>query len=181
MKQQTKKKARGQAHRGGRPARAGRAAGGAGAKRGKKRAASRGHTQAAITAPGTGGTAVAGTAPPRFGLPRKVSTLVRAIFRTTDPVQVATGLLKGNHTTAGKLYLQLLEYFYGKPAPQFETRGPEGGEVRYQFVSNIPRPQYPASFTAPGPPAASASGAPPASLLPSRANGPDSTQEEEHE
>jgi len=175
MNKRTKGKARGQARRGGRPARA------TGAQRGKKRAPSSGRTQAPLTAPAPGGAAATGSAERRFRLPRKVSTLVKAIFRTTDPVQVATNLLGGNHTTAGKLYLQLLEYFYGKPAPQFETRGPEGGEVRYQFVSNIPRPQYPASFTAPGPPAASASGAPPASLLPSRANGPDSTQEDEHE
>jgi len=88
----------------------------------------------------------------RATVPRRAGTLVRRIFAKNDPVDVATKLLNGERdATAGRVYLQLLEYLYGKPAQPVDVRGAgDEQEIEYQFVSNIPRPQYPPPHRAPG-------------------------------
>jgi len=105
--------------------------------------------------------------------------MVKAIFRANNPVQIAGKLLDGEgDATAGKLFLQLLEYLYGKPDQQFEAGGPGEGRIVYQFVTTAPRPQYPTSSTS-GAVAGAASNS--AAILAPRSNGPETTQEDKHE
>jgi len=73
---------------------------------------------------------------------RTPKRLVKAIFSRKDPVDVGTKLLEeGNDATVAKIYALFLEYLFGKPAQQFEARGPEG-ERAFRFVSYVPRPEY---------------------------------------
>jgi hypothetical protein len=125
-----------------------------------------------------------GESPRKRGhVPRKVSTLVRAIFAENDPVEVATNQLNGEgDATGGRLFLQLLEYLYGKPLQPIEAREPEEQKVAFQFISNIPRPKYPPAVPGPIASAANAPGpAAPATVFASRSNGSESTQEDRHE
>jgi len=97
---------------------------------------------------------------------RDVRALMRAIFRRKNAVDVAAGLLEtGSDATKAKIFSQCLEYLYGKPVQQIETRSSSEGSVPFQFVTHIPRPEYPA----PAPNATDSSGT------------LHTTQEDEHE
>lgn len=113
----------------------------------------------------------------RSRVPRKATTLVRKIFASNDPVDVAGKLLKGERdATAGRVYLQLLGYLYGPPGQPVEERGAGGEKIEYQLVSNVPRPQYPPAHYLTGAPGANAAAAPAANLGP-RSNNPESSSE----
>jgi hypothetical protein len=80
----------------------------------------------------------------RVYIPRKAATMVRRIFRANDPVDIAEKLLNGEgDATAGKLYLQLFEYLYGKPASPMDTRGYVNDRAPFDFITHIPQPEYP--------------------------------------
>jgi hypothetical protein len=156
--------------------------------RGKKRAKRKSRSEQALALP-PNGTAIAtpseaGAAPAqpvrrRRSLPRRASALVKAIFVENDFVDIATKLMKGEgDATAGKLYLQLLEYYYGTPEQQMERRGLKEGRILYQFVSNVPEPQYQTQ----APCATNSSGTPlPATALAMRSQASDTTEEQEHD
>ena len=92
---------------------------------------------------------------------QKAGSLMRAIFRQNDPVEIAGKLLNhGSDATKAKIFVQCLEYLYGKPVQPVEARGGDDEqEIEYRFVSNIPRPQYPPPHRAPGSLAARSSAA----------------------
>jgi hypothetical protein len=74
---------------------------------------------------------------------RSAKRLIKAIFAAKDPVAVGARLLEGDgDATAGKIYALFFEYLFGKPAQQFEGRGPEGQRA-FQFVTLAPRPNHP--------------------------------------
>ena len=107
-----------------------------------------------------------------------METLVKAVWAKNDPVDVATDLLQeSGDATKAKVFLQLLEYQYGKPVPPVDASEPAEEKVAFQFVSNIPRPDYStaawkanaSSTTAPAPAGAS------------RTSSSESTKEEKHE
>ena len=72
-----------------------------------------------------------------------VRRLVRSIFTRADPVDVAVKLLSGGgDATSARTFTLLMEYLYGKPAPQYEGGGPGSDGRPFQFVTHVPRPQY---------------------------------------
>jgi len=76
---------------------------------------------------------------------RNAANLMRSIFARNDPVKITTDLLQNaGDATKAKVYLEFLEYLYGRPAPPSDARDPDSGKVPVQFVSYIPRPKYPA-------------------------------------
>jgi hypothetical protein len=78
-------------------------------------------------------------------VPRDVKVLVRAIFARTDPVDVATNLLRGEgDATMAKTFALLMEYLYGKPVQPYDAGGPGDperfGARPFQFATHVPRP-----------------------------------------
>ena len=146
-----------------------------------------GHTPRAASRPAGGGSAPAAPPPAsapaesaqRACVPRRPSTLVRRIFAKNDPVDVATALLKGERdSTAGRVYLQLLEYLYGRPGQPAEPRSGGEEQIEYQFVSSIPRPQYPPRQAAAATPPANVTTTAPASTgFPVRSSSYDSNSD----
>jgi hypothetical protein len=67
---------------------------------------------------------------------RDARALVNAIFRANDPVKIASELLKGKDGC--KVWLQLLEYGYGKPVQEIEATDSEG--MKFNFITLAPRP-----------------------------------------
>jgi len=71
---------------------------------------------------------------------------MRRIFTKNDPVKVATKLLDGKGgATAGRVYLQLLEYLYGKPVQPVEARESAAAPARepFDFICHIPAQKSP--------------------------------------
>jgi len=103
---------------------------------------------------------------------------MRAVFRKNNPVDVATKLLnQAGDASKTKVFVQCLEYLYGKPVQHVEARGPDGEKVTFQFVTTVPRPQYPNRFSS-----TNSSGAPlPAAVVAERAEGSDTREENDHE
>jgi hypothetical protein len=104
---------------------------------------------------------------------------VRAIFAANDAIDVSTKLLDGRgDATAGRVFLQLLEYYYGKPVQPVEARGAGGEKIEYQLVSNVPRPQYPPAHYLPAASATNVSGPPaPSTNIATRSHGPESNSD----
>ena len=76
---------------------------------------------------------------------RNVIKLMRAIFRKHNPVDIAGGLLReGTDATKARIFIQCLEYLYGKPVQQIETRAADDDAAPFQFFTHIPPPEYPA-------------------------------------
>lgn len=121
----------------------------------------------------------AGPARGRASVPRNARRLMRAIFARNDPVDIAGKLLReGSDATKAKVFVQCLEYLYGKPVQPVEARGAGGEKIEYQYVSNVPRPKYPPAHYVPAASAANASGAEaPGTILASRSNDPESSSD----
>jgi len=75
----------------------------------------------------------------------KVQRLIKAVFAENDPVGIAGKLLQeGTDATKAKIFVQCLEYLYGKPVQQIEARDPAGDRGPFTFITHIPRPKFPA-------------------------------------
>lgn len=109
----------------------------------------------------------------------KAQRFIRAVFAEHDPVGIAGKLLEeGTDATKAKIFTQCLEYLYGKPVQQIESREPPGYRAPYSFITHIPRPEYPAQ----DPDADDSSGSSaPAAGGRARASGFETNQEDEHE
>lgn len=69
---------------------------------------------------------------------------MRAVFAENDPVDIATKLLNdGSDSTKAKIFVQCLEYLYGKPVQQIEARGAVNDKAPFSFITHIPRPKFP--------------------------------------
>jgi len=151
--------------------------------KGKSQRARRSAAERKKPAEAAASTAPAASAPPeppkkKGRVYSKVQRLMKAVFAENDPVGIAGSLLQqGTDATKAKIFVQCLEYLYGKPVQQIETRGPAFDRTPFEYITHIPRPKFPAQ----APSAGSSSSPLSAASLSGRAGKTDSNEEDNHE